>query len=79
VVGVARAFVRPFMTMVVFTVAFSRIAKLPSEGTAPYAMLVLAGLLPWSLVSSIFSDASNVVELRLAGPMRIEPLGIKGG
>lgn len=61
VVGVAWAFVRPFLTMVVFTVVFGRIAKLPTEGTAPYAVLVFAGLLPWTLVSSIFSDASNSV------------------
>ncbi|CAN5829354.1 ABC transporter permease [soil metagenome] len=61
VIGVAWAFVRPFLTMVVFTVVFGRIAKLPTEGTAPYAVLVFAGLLPWTLVSSIFSDSSNSV------------------
>lgn len=60
-IGVAWAFVRPFMTMVVFTVVFGRIAKLPTEGDAPYAVLVLAGLLPWTLVSSILSDASSSV------------------
>ncbi|GEP56560.1 ABC transporter permease [Reyranella soli] len=61
VIGLAWAFVRPFMTMVVFTVIFGHIAKLPTEGTAPYAVLVLAGLLPWTLVSSIFSDGANSV------------------
>jgi len=60
-IGVAWAFVRPFMTMVVFTVVFGRIAKLPTEGDTPYAVMVLAGLLPWTLVSSILSDASSSV------------------
>jgi lipopolysaccharide transport system permease protein len=45
--------------MVVFTVVFGRLAKLPSDGTAPYPMLVFAGMLPWFLFSSILSEASN--------------------
>jgi lipopolysaccharide transport system permease protein len=61
VIGVAWAFVRPFTTMVVFTLIFGHIAKLPTEGTAPYAVLVLAGLLPWTLVSSIFNDGASSV------------------
>ncbi|TAJ87527.1 ABC transporter permease [Reyranella sp.] len=61
VIGLAWAFVRPFMTMVVFTVVFGKIAKLPTEGTAPYAVLVFAGLLPWTLASSILNDASGSV------------------
>ena len=61
VIGLAWAFVRPFMTMVVFTVVFGRLAKLPTEGDAPYAVLVFAGLLPWTLATSILTDASNSV------------------
>lgn len=61
VIGVAWAFVRPFMTMIVFTVVFGRLAKLPTEGDAPYAILVFAGLLPWTLATSILTDASNSV------------------
>jgi lipopolysaccharide transport system permease protein len=61
VIGVAWAFVRPFMTMVVFTVVFGKIAKLPTEGTAPYAVMVFAGLLPWTLFASILSDASTSI------------------
>jgi len=60
-IGIAWAFVRPFMTMVIFTIIFGKIAKLPTEGSAPYAVLVFAGLLPWTLVSSILNDASNSV------------------
>lgn len=59
VIGVAWAVVRPFLTMIVFTVVFGRIAKLPTDGTAPYPILVFAGLLPWFLFSTILGDASN--------------------
>lgn len=60
-IGVAWAFVRPFMTMVVFTVVFGSLAKLPTEGAAPYAVMVFAGLLPWTLFSSVLTDASSSV------------------
>src|SRR6195256_3618753 len=45
--------------MVVFTVIFGRIAKLPSDGTAPYALMVFAGMLPWTLFASGLGEASN--------------------
>jgi len=61
VIGVAWAVVRPFLTMVVFTIVFGRLAKLPSEGAAPYPIMVFAGLLPWFLFSTILSEASNSV------------------
>jgi lipopolysaccharide transport system permease protein len=59
VIGVAWAVVRPFLTMVVFTVVFGRLAKLPSEGGAPYPVMVFAGMQPWFLFSTILSEASN--------------------
>src|SRR5215469_9023266 len=59
VIGVAWAVVRPLLTMVVFTVVFGRIAKLPSDGNAPYPLMVFAGMLPWTLVSTGLSEASN--------------------
>lgn len=59
VIGVAWAVLRPFLTMVVFTVIFGRLAQLPSDGAAPYPVLVFAGMLPWFLVSGILSDASG--------------------
>lgn len=59
VIGAAWALIRPFLTMVVFTVVFGKLANLPSEGTAPYAIMVFAGMLPWTLFSSALSDASN--------------------
>ena len=42
-IGVAWALVRPFLTMVVFTIVFGRIAKLPSDGNTPYPILVFSG------------------------------------
>jgi lipopolysaccharide transport system permease protein len=59
VIGVAWALVRPFLTMVIFTVIFGRVAGLESEGTAPYALMVLAGMLPWTLFSTALGEASN--------------------
>ncbi len=61
VIGLAWAFVRPFLTMVVFTIVFGKIAKLPTEEGAPYAVMVFAGLLPWTLFASVLNDASNSI------------------
>jgi lipopolysaccharide transport system permease protein len=59
VIGAAWALIRPFLTMVIFTVIFGRLANLPSEGTAPYALMVFAGMLPWSFFATALGDASN--------------------
>jgi homopolymeric O-antigen transport system permease protein len=59
VIGVAWAVIRPLLTMVVFTVIFGRIAKLPSDGSAPYPLMVFAGMLPWTFFSTGLSEASN--------------------
>ncbi|MGC8602900.1 MAG: ABC transporter permease, partial [Desulfomonilaceae bacterium] len=59
IIGVAWAVIRPFLTMVVFTVIFGQLAKLPSDGGAPYALMVFAGMLPWYLFSSSLGEASN--------------------
>lgn len=61
VIGVAWALVRPFLTMVVFTIVFGHLARLPTDGTAPYPVLVFAGLLPWFLFSSVLSEASSSI------------------
>src|SRR3984885_12114590 len=44
VIGVAWAVIRPFLTMVIFTVIFGRIAHLPSDGSTPYPLMVFAGM-----------------------------------
>ncbi|MDX2133703.1 MAG: ABC transporter permease [Saprospiraceae bacterium] len=59
VIGVAWALLRPLLTMVVFTVVFGRVAGLQHAESVPYALLVFAGMLPWSLFSSALSEASN--------------------
>jgi len=59
IIGILWAIIRPFLTMVVFTIIFGRVAKLPSDGNAPYALLVFAAMLPWSLFSTSLGEASN--------------------
>ena len=58
VLGVAWAVIRPVLAMLIFTVIFGRIAKLPSAGV-PYSLMVFAGMLPWTFFSTGLSDASN--------------------
>jgi lipopolysaccharide transport system permease protein len=59
VIGAAWALIRPFLTMLIFTFIFGKLANLPSDGTAPYAIMVFAGLLPWSFFATAVVDASN--------------------
>src|SRR3979411_2052316 len=58
-IGAAWALIRPLLTMVVFTVIFGRIAKLPSDGSAPYPLMVFAGMLPWTFFATGLTEASN--------------------
>lgn len=58
-IGLAWALIRPFLTMVVFTVVFGNIAKLPSEGDAPYPIMVFSALLPWQFFSGALTECSN--------------------
>ncbi len=58
VFGVLWAVLRPFLTMVIFVLIFSRVAGLPSDGV-PYAILVLGGMLPWQFFATALSDASG--------------------
>ena len=57
-IGIVWALIRPFLTMVVFTVVFGQLAKLPSEG-APYPILVFSAMLPWQFFSNSLSECSN--------------------
>ncbi len=59
IIGVLWALLRPFLTMAVFTVIFDRVAGLPSDGNAPYALMVFAGILPWTFFATSLSEASN--------------------
>lgn len=58
VIGIAWALIRPFLTMIVFTIVFGKLAKLPSEG-APYPVMVFAAMLPWQFFSAAMAEASN--------------------
>lgn len=58
-IGMAWALLRPFLTMVVFTVVFSKLAKLPSDGGAPYPIMVFAALLPWQFFSDALGKCSG--------------------
>jgi lipopolysaccharide transport system permease protein len=58
VIGILWALGRPLLTMLVFTLVFSKLAKLPSEG-APYPILVFAALLPWQFFANAFSGAGE--------------------
>jgi lipopolysaccharide transport system permease protein len=59
VIGVAWALIQPLLTMIVMTVIFGRVAKLPSEGNAPYPVMVFAAMLPWYFFSTSLSSASQ--------------------
>jgi lipopolysaccharide transport system permease protein len=58
VVGASWAVIRPALTMVVLTVVFRNIARLPSDGI-PYPILVFCGMLPWQFFSSAFTESSG--------------------
>jgi len=58
-IGVAWSVLRPVLTMMVFTVVFSRIAKLPSGSNAPYSVMIYSALLPWQFFSNTLNFGSN--------------------
>jgi lipopolysaccharide transport system permease protein len=58
VVGVAWSLIRPFMTMFVLTLVFSKFGNMPSGGV-PYPLLVFCGILPWQFFSTALSESGN--------------------
>lgn len=58
IIGITWAILRPVLTMLVFTVVFGKLAKLPSGG-APYPIMVYAALLPWQFFAASFAEAGN--------------------
>ena len=64
--GVSWAVLQPLFTMGVFTIFFGKLGKMPSDGK-PYALFVLAALLPWQLFAYALTQSSNslVAEQRL--------------
>ena len=59
VIGIAWAVVRPFLTIVIFTLVFNRVAKLEAPNGIPYPLFVSAAMMPWQFFSSAFSEASG--------------------
>ncbi len=58
VIGAAWSIVRPILTTIIFTFIFNRVAKLHGVGTAPYALMVFVGMLPWQFFANSLSEAS---------------------
>jgi lipopolysaccharide transport system permease protein len=59
VFGVLWALIRPFLTMLVFTTIFGRLAKFPSDGNVPYPLLVLVGMILWTLFSTSWTEVGS--------------------
>src|SRR5581483_6226950 len=57
-IGALWSIIRPLLTMIIFTIVFSKIARIPSGLKAPYAIMVYAGMLPWIFFSTSLAEAS---------------------
>jgi len=60
VLGVAWAVLQPFLTMVIFSIFFGRVANIPSEGV-PYPVFAYAALVPWTFFSNSLTLGSNYI------------------
>jgi lipopolysaccharide transport system permease protein len=58
VLGASWAILQPFLTMVIFTLFFGRLAKMPSDGI-PYPIFSYAALVPWTFFATGITKASN--------------------
>ena len=58
VIGVVWSIINPLVTMIVFTIVFGKLAKLPSDGI-PYPILVYSALLPWQFFANSLSRSSE--------------------
>ncbi|MDO8512129.1 MAG: ABC transporter permease [bacterium] len=65
-IGATWAIIQPFLTMVVFSIFFGTLAKIPSD-SVPYPIFVYSGLLPWTFFSNVirFSGTSIIEDERL--------------
>ena len=61
IVGILWTILRPLATMVVFTVIFGKIAKLPSDAGVPYVLMVFGGMLPWQFISGTITSGSDAL------------------
>lgn len=58
-IGVAWVVLRPLLTMIVLTIVFNRVAGLGQDSAIPYALMVMAGVLPWQFFAAAFSESGN--------------------
>jgi lipopolysaccharide transport system permease protein len=58
VVGLAWSLIRPILTMLVLTIVFGKLGKMPSGGV-PYPLLVFCGIIPWQFFATAFSESGN--------------------
>jgi lipopolysaccharide transport system permease protein len=58
VLGLTWAIIRPLFTMVIFSVVFGRLAKIPSDGV-PYPIFAFVALVPWTYFSTAMTSSSN--------------------
>jgi len=74
ILGIAWAVIQPLFMMIIFTVFFGRLAKVPSDGL-PYPIFAFTALLPWQMFSRALTDASTslVVNERLIIPRLLIP------
>ena len=61
IVGILWTVLRPLATMLIFTVVFGKIAKLPSDAGVPYVLMVFAGMLPWQFISGTITMGSDTL------------------
>ncbi|MGD8916568.1 MAG: ABC transporter permease [Syntrophobacterales bacterium] len=58
ILGAAWAIIQPFFTMVVFSLFFGKLAKVPSDGL-PYPIFAYAALVPWTFFANGLNQSSN--------------------
>jgi lipopolysaccharide transport system permease protein len=61
VAGASWAVIQPLLNMIIMTVIFGKVAGLPSQGNAPYAIMVFAAMLPWQFFSNALTNSSQSV------------------
>jgi lipopolysaccharide transport system permease protein len=66
VAGIAWAIVQPAVTIAVMTLVFGKIAGLPSDGGSPYALMILAGILPWQFFANALTLGSQSIIMNSA-------------
>ena len=81
VIGLGWSIISPIINMVIMTFIFGSVANLSSDGSAPYSVMVYAGIIPWTLFSKNFSITSStfirnaLLMKKVYFPRIISPIG----